>query len=166
LQDVDEFDWEMAGVRRGRVLLMTARKYRDQELITRLAAKRLWKVALMKTRMNTRSIVFGGLMIASIWAAIVSISRADVTVTSSSGVRAGISGIMHRPADKSIAVGVTVVDPSGTNITTFVIQRSSDLKSWTNYSATAMATGSVVCEVSDFTGPTNQFYRVRFINFQ
>ena len=67
-------------------------------------------------------------MIASIWAAIVSISRADVTVKNSSGVRAGISGIVYRPADKSIGVGVTVVDPGGTNITTFVIQRSSDLK--------------------------------------
>ncbi|MGA2138530.1 MAG: hypothetical protein ABSH14_06685 [Verrucomicrobiia bacterium] len=115
--------------------------------------------------MTTRSIVFGGLMIASLWAAIVSISRGDVTVANSSGVRAGISRIVYRPADKSIAVGVTVVDPSGTNITTFVIQRSSDLKSWTNYSATAMATGSVVGEVSDFTGPTNQFYRIRLINF-
>ena len=104
-------------------------------------------------------------MIASIWAAIVSISRADVTVTNSSRVRAGISGIVYRPADKSIAVGVTVVDPNGTNITTFVIQRSSDLISWMDYSTTAIATGSVVGEVSDFTGPTNQFYRIRLINF-
>jgi hypothetical protein len=105
-------------------------------------------------------------MIASIWAAIVSISRADVTVANSSGVRAGISGIVHRPTDKSIAVGVTVVDPSGTNITRFVIQRSFDLKLWTNYSRTVMATGSVIGEVSDFTGPTNQYYRIRLINFQ
>jgi hypothetical protein len=104
-------------------------------------------------------------MIAFIWAATVSISRADVTATNSSGVRAGISGIVYRPADKSIAVGVTVVDPSGTNITTFVIQRSLDLKSWTNYSATVMATGSVIGEVSDFTSPTNQFYRIQLINF-
>lgn len=105
-------------------------------------------------------------MIASLWAAIVSVSRADVTVTNSSGVRAGINGIVYRPADKSIGVGVTVVDPSGTKVTTFVIQRSSDLKSWTNYSATIMATGSVIGEISDFTGATNQFYRIQLINFQ
>jgi hypothetical protein len=104
-------------------------------------------------------------MIACIWAAIVSISRADLTATSSSGVRAAISGIVYRPADHSVGVGVTVVDPGGTNITTFVIQRSSDLKSWTNYSATLVATGSVSAEVSDFMGPTNQYYRIRLINF-
>ena len=120
----------------------------------------------MKARVNTRSVVLEVLMIASIWAAIVSSSRAEFTVTNTSGVSAGISGIVYRPADKSIAVGFTVVDPSGTNITTFVIQRSSDLISWMDYSTTAIATGSVVGEVSDFTGPTNQSYRIRLINFQ
>ena len=104
-------------------------------------------------------------MIASIWAAIVSISRADSIVANSAGVRAGIRGIVSRPADKSLAVGVTVVDPRGTNITTFVIQRSSDLKSWTNYSAAITVTGSVSGEVSDFVSLTNQYYRIRLINF-
>ena len=92
--------------------------------------------------------------------------RPDLIITNAAGVRAGITGIVHHQADNSIGVDFSIVDPTGTNVTTFTIQRSPDLVGWTNYTAILMVTGSTSGEVSDFATSTKQFYRMRLINFQ
>ncbi len=89
----------------------------------------------------------------------------DLTITNAAGVRAGITGVVYRPADNSIGVDFAVIDPTGTNVTTFTIQRSTNVVSWADYSSMLMVTGSVSGEVSDFATSTHQFYRMRLINF-
>jgi hypothetical protein len=61
----------------------------------------------------------------------------------------------------------SVVDSTGTNTTFFKIQRSSDLKGWSDATmSTQSVTGTHNGSVSDFTTSTNQFYRMQLINFQ
>ncbi len=102
---------------------------------------------------------------------IVSTVRSDLIVTNSAGVRAGIPGIIHlaptNGSPDSVNVLWSVVDPTGTNVTLFKIQRSSDLKGWSDYTmSTQTVIGTSNGSVSDFTSSTNQFYRMRLINFQ
>jgi hypothetical protein len=93
-------------------------------------------------------------------------ARPDLIITNAAGVRAGITGIVNRQANNSVGVDFSVVDPSGTNVTTFTIQRSTNLVSWADYTAMLMVTGSISGEVSDFVTSMTQFYRMRLINFQ
>jgi hypothetical protein len=94
------------------------------------------------------------------------VARADLIITNAAGVRAGITGIVHHQEDNSIGVDFSIVDPTGTNVTSFTIQRSLDLVSWPDYTAILMVTGSISGEVSDFATSTKQFYRMRLINFR
>ncbi len=98
--------------------------------------------------------------------AMAGITRADLIITNAAGVRAGITGIVHHQADNSIGVDFSIVDPTGTNVTNFTIQRGTNLVSWADYTAVLMVTGSISGEVSDFATTTKQFYRMRLINFQ
>jgi hypothetical protein len=93
-------------------------------------------------------------------------ARPDLIITNAAGVRAGITGIVHRRTDNSIGVDFSVVDPTGTNVTTFAIQRSTNMVAWADYSSTLVATGSTSGEVSDFATFKNQFYRMRLSNFK
>jgi hypothetical protein len=92
-------------------------------------------------------------------------ARPDLTITNAARVRAGITGIVHRHIDNSIGVDFSIVDPTGTNVTTFAIQRSTNLVAWADYTSTLVVTGSTSGEVSDFATLTKQFYRIRLINF-
>jgi hypothetical protein len=99
--------------------------------------------------------------------AIAGATRADLMVSNAAGVKAGISGIVSYPADDSIDVQFIVTAPTTTNLTTFTIQKSFDMKIWTNYSSSVTVTGSLPrTEISDFATATNQFYRMQLINFQ
>ena len=94
-------------------------------------------------------------------------ARADMIVSNKAGVVAGISGIVHYTDDNSIGVQFFVTAPTGTNLTTFTIQKSFDVKAWTNYSVSVTVTGSLpVTEIADFITASNQFYRMQLINFQ
>jgi len=98
--------------------------------------------------------------------AIVSTVRSDLIVTNNAGVRAGIPGIVRVPPT-GVNVLWSVVDPTGTNVTLFKIQRSSDLKGWSDYTMTTQTViGTSNGSVSDFTSSTNQFYRMQLINFR
>lgn len=95
-------------------------------------------------------------------------ARPDLTFTNAAGVRAGIVGIVPRSSN-SIGVDYIVSDPSGIDVTTFVIQSSTNLTTptaWTNYSAILTVTGNISSEISDFAIPPKKFYRMRLINFQ
>ena len=92
-------------------------------------------------------------------------ARPDLTITNAAGVRAGITGIVRHAADNSVGVDYVINDPTGTNVTTFAIQRSFDLVAWTNYTPTLVITGSISGEASDFAGTPKQFYRMRLTNF-
>ncbi len=96
-------------------------------------------------------------------------ARPDLTVTNAAGVRAGITGIVYHRSDNSIGVDYAVTDPTGTNVTTFVIQSNADLTAvtaWTNYSGILTVTGNISSEISDFATPPKKFYRMQLINFQ
>jgi hypothetical protein len=93
-------------------------------------------------------------------------ARADLIITNAAGVRAGIAGIIKRQVDNSIGVDFSIVDPTGTNVTNFTIQRSTNLVNWVDYTAMLTVTGSISGEVSDFATSTKQFYRMRLINFR
>lgn len=106
------------------------------------------------------------LAIAAVWLVIASAARANLMVSNAAGVEAGITGIVYYPSDKSIGVQFIVTAPTGTNLTTFTIQKSFDLKTWTNYSSSVTVTGSLpLTEISDFVATSNQFYRMQLINF-
>ena len=88
-------------------------------------------------------------------------------MTNAAGVGAGITGVLYRETDNSIAVRYAVSDPTGTNTTTFVIQRNFDLKSWGDASSTVDVIGRISSgEFSEFATNSIQFYRMRLINFQ
>jgi hypothetical protein len=106
------------------------------------------------------------LAVAAAWLVIACAARADLMVSNAAGVKAGITGIVYYPADNSIGVQFIVTAPTGTNLTTFTIQKSFNMKSWTNYSSSVTVTGSLpLTEISDFATGTNQFYRMQLINF-
>ena len=99
--------------------------------------------------------------------AIAGAGHAAVTVSNAAGVEAAITGIVYYPSDNSIGVQFCVTAPTSTNITTFTIQKSLDLNTWTNYSSSVTVTGSLpLTEISDFVVASNQFYRMQLINFQ
>ncbi len=107
------------------------------------------------------------LAIAAVWLVIASAAHANLMVSNAAGVEAGITGIVYYPADKSIGVQFLVTAPTDTNLTTFTIQKSFDLKAWTNYSSSVTVTGSLpLTEISDYVVTSNQFYRMQLINFQ
>jgi hypothetical protein len=106
------------------------------------------------------------LAMAVVWLFIAGAARADLIVSNSVGVKAGITGIVYYPSDRSIGVQFIVNAPTTTNITTFTIQKSLDMKSWTNYSASVVVTGSLpLTEIADYVVVSNQFYRMDLINF-
>lgn len=111
-------------------------------------------------------------MVAIACVAIVGTVHSDLIVTNNAGVRAGITGIVHVPATNnspdSVDVQWSVVDPTGTNVTNFKIQQSSNLKAnWSDYTmATQTVTGTRSGSIADVTTSTNQFYRMQLINFR
>jgi hypothetical protein len=121
--------------------------------------------------MYTGRIKLGSLIVAIAYMAMVGTTRSDPMVTNNAGVRAGITGFVYRPASNavgSVAVQWSVVAPTGTNVTSFTIQRSPVLNksnNWADYIAKTV-TGTVPGEASDLANSTNQFYRMRLINFQ
>jgi hypothetical protein len=116
---------------------------------------------------SNRSAVLRGMAIALTSLAVIAAAPGDLIVTNTAGVRAGITGIVYRGSDNSVAVVYFIGDPTGTNVTMFTIQSSPDLKIWTDYSPTFTVTGSLSsAETSDSAAPQIKFYRMRLINFQ
>jgi hypothetical protein len=106
------------------------------------------------------------LAMTAVWLVIVGSARADLIVSNSAGVKAGITGIVYYPTDKSIGVQFIVTAPTPTNVTTLTIQKSLDMKTWTNYSSSVVVTGSLpLTEIADYVVVSNQFYRMQLINF-
>ena len=74
--------------------------------------------------------------------------------------------------DQTFSIGVqfAVRDPTGTNVTTFAIPRSTSCTNWTDYT-TLTVTGNYPvtdlgsAEISDFVTSATPFYRMRLINF-
>jgi hypothetical protein len=116
-------------------------------------------------RKGTTCATLARLIVALVFLALAGAARPDLIITNAAGVRAGITGIVHHQADNSIGVDFSIVDPTGTNVTSFTIQRSTNVVSWADYTAMLMVTGSISGEVSDFATSTKQFYRMRLINF-
>ena len=107
------------------------------------------------------------LAIAAVWLAIAGSARADLMASNAAGVKAGIAKIVGNASGKTLGVQFIVNAPTPTNPTTFTIQKSFDLKLWTNYSFSVIVTGSLpLTQISDFVGTSNQFYRMQLINFQ
>jgi len=107
------------------------------------------------------------LVIAAAWMAIAIAARANLMVSNAAGVQAGITGIVSYPSDNSVGVQFIVTAPTTTNVTTFTIQKSFDMKAWTNYSSSVIVTGSLpLTEIGDYVVVSNQFYRMQLINFQ
>lgn len=117
-------------------------------------------------RRKTGSIALRCLVATLAFVAMTGVARADLIITNAAGVRAGITGIVHHQADDSIGVDFSIVDSTGTNVTSFTIQRGTNVVSWADYTAILMVTGSISGEVSDFATSSKQFYRMRLINFR
>ena len=89
-------------------------------------------------------------------------AHAALTVSSANGVEASITGILYYPDDNSIGVHFFVTAPTSTNISTFTIQKSFDLKTWANYSSSITITGSLpLTEIGDYVTAPSQFYRLQ-----
>jgi hypothetical protein len=107
------------------------------------------------------------LAIAAVWLAIAGAARAELMASNAAGVKAGITKIVCNASGNSVGVQFIVTAPTGTNLTTFTIQKSFDLKAWTNYSSSVIVTGSLpLTQISDFLAASNQFYRMQLINFR
>lgn len=87
----------------------------------------------------------------------------DLMVTNAAGVRAGITGITR--SNDAIRVSFAVSDLTGTNATTFMIQSSQDLITWTNLTQSITVTNTSG-QASDFISPPARFYRMYLINFR
>jgi hypothetical protein len=121
----------------------------------------------MRVRANNESANLRGFVIGLFFLAAAGAAVADLMVTNGAGVRAGITGILYRQMENEVAVKYAVSDPTGTNTTTFVIQRSSDLTNWVDASQTVNVIGSISAgEFTEFATNSTQFYRMRLINFQ
>ncbi len=129
---------------------------------------------MRRVRASDKHVKLIGFVAALASVAIASAVLADLMVTNAAGVRAGITGIVYRPATNGAPNGVgvrfAIRDPTGTNVTTFAIQRSLDLTTWTNYSTMTVTgnypiTGVGSAEIGDPTTSTAQFYRMQLINF-
>jgi hypothetical protein len=125
---------------------------------------------MRKLRMSNTYSKLRGLAVVLASMVVASAVLADQMVTNAAGVLAGITGIIYRQSDNSIAVQFAVRDPTGTNATTFAIEESTDGTNWANLS-TITVTGNFPvagvgsAEISDFATSTTQFYRMRLINF-
>ena len=100
--------------------------------------------------------------------AMAGVLRAGMIVSNSAGVIFDFVGIVRHTNQNSIGVQFFVTDPSpkGSNITTFTLQKSLDLTTWTNYTSSLMVTGSLpLTEIGDLITASNQFYRMQLINF-
>jgi hypothetical protein len=107
------------------------------------------------------------LAIAAVWLAIAGAAHADLMVSNAAGVKAGITKIVYNASNRSVGVQFLVNAPTPTNLTTFTIQKSFDMKLWTNYSASVIVTGSLpLTQIIDFVAASNQFYRMQLINFR
>ena len=128
------------------------------------------RLAMRNVRTNHRHVELRRFVAALTCMTIAGAVLADLMVTNAAGVRAGITGIVYRRSDNSIAVQFAVRDLSGTNVTTLAIQRSLTLTNWADY-ATLTVTGNYPiagtgsAEISDFATSPAQFYRMRLINF-
>ena len=92
-------------------------------------------------------------------------AQAAVVVSNAAGVEACITGIVYYPSDNSIGVQFYVTAPTSTNITTYTIQKSPDLHTWTNYSSVMTITGSLAhTEIGDAVSGSSQFYRIQLSN--
>jgi hypothetical protein len=121
---------------------------------------------MRKVRASSKYKRLRTLAIAAVWLTIAGAARAGLMVSNAAGVHAGITGIVYYPSDKSIGVQFIINAPTPTNLTTFTVQKSFDLKTWTNYSSSVTVTGSLpLTEISDYVVMSNQFYRMQLINF-
>ena len=93
------------------------------------------------------------------------VALGQLIVTNNAGVSAGITSIVYSQAVNSVNVGFVIVDPSGTNVTKFIIQSSPDLQTWTNL-ATVTVTGSLPGGASDPAPSQTRFYRMLLLNFR
>ena len=93
------------------------------------------------------------------------VAHAAVIVSNAAGVVVSITGIVYYPTDNSIGVQFYVTAPTTTNISTFTVQKSLDLKTWTNYSSSMTITGSwPQSEIGDSVTAPSQFYRIQLSN--
>jgi len=95
---------------------------------------------------------------------------ADLMLTNAAGVRAGITGIVTTTQTGDINVQFAVRDPTGTNVTSFAIQRSLNLTNWTDISTLTVTgnfpvTGMGSAAIADTPVSPAQFYRMRLMNF-
>ena len=125
--------------------------------------------------MRTKGVKLGSLAVVVVWMAIVGVVRSDLTPTNNAGVRAGITGIVYHPAGTngpaSMGVSWIVVNPTTNNSTSFTIQQNFDLKvsnSWSDSTSTVTVNqvGTHTGEAGNLAFPTNQFFRMRLINFR
>jgi len=89
---------------------------------------------------------------------------ADLITSTKTGVKAGVTSVISRPTN-FVAVEFEILDSTGTNQTSFLFQRSSDMVHWSNYSSAVTVTGTISGEITDMLTSTNEFYRMRLINF-
>jgi hypothetical protein len=120
---------------------------------------------MKQTPASYRHVLPSALLLALVGVTLAGVALADLMATNAAGVRAGITGIITVPPN-TINVQYAVLAPTGTNVTTFVIQRSPNLAAWSNFTPTVTVTGSIMGAVGDFTTPTSQFYRMHLINFR
>ena len=115
---------------------------------------------------TVRSAVAWVLTVLSLVATSISlVAHAAVTVSNAAGVVVSITGIVYYPSDNSIGVQFYVTAPTPTNISTFTVQKSLDLKTWTNYSSSMTITGGwPQTEIADSVTAHNQFYRIQLSN--
>ncbi|HUI06903.1 MAG TPA: hypothetical protein VL486_07835 [Verrucomicrobiae bacterium] len=129
---------------------------------------------MRRVRTNDKYRKWKGVVAVLISMVITSVGLADMMATNSAGVRAGITGIVFRPAaygaGDTVGLQFAVRDPSETNVTTLVFQRSPNLTNWTDYLSLTVTgnypiAGMGSAEAPDLVTPTPQFYRIRLLNF-
>jgi hypothetical protein len=125
--------------------------------------------------MHTNGLKLRSLVVVVVCVAIAGVARSDLTPTNSAGVRAGITGIIYHPASTngpaSMGVSWIVVHPTSTNSTSFTMQQNFDLKTanlWSDSTSTVTVNGvgTHTGEAGNLASPTNQFFRMRLINFR
>jgi len=116
--------------------------------------------------MNNRAWAkYGGWLVVLASFVISSAGRADLMVTKTNGVSAGITSIVYRSSDNSIGVKWAVTDPTGTNVTAFTFQQSSNLTNWVNAYPTNTVVGVASGEAGGgFATSPKQFYRMQLIS--
>jgi len=126
-------------------------------------------------RMRTKDVTLRSLVVVVLYMAMVGVVRSDLTPTNNAGARAGITGIVYHPSGTNgpASMGVTwiVVNPTTNNSTSFTIQQNFDLKAtnlWSDTTSTQTVNqvGTHTGEAGNLASPTNQFFRMRLINFR